>query len=166
MAGGGFSERQRAKMQSRMQATAGQHLKGQQPKVAVYAYRVNYRILIPLVVVLIAVQVTLSLQGVELRPWVIGAIAGGGSVLLNRFYHLLLTDDRLVVVRASAFSTKKTALDEEIPLHSITGAKYSDGFLGGRLDLEVNGESRRYSVGRPFRPGAESLGQQLSRGHS
>lgn len=160
--GGGFLERQRNKLKARIDAAAGSYLEdGEHLREALYAIR-QARVW-PLALVAAGVSVVLALQRVELRSWVIGLLVGLYVAFGNRYYYLILTDRRLLFVRASIFSSTRTKLESQVSPTDVGSAVYADGILNGKLTLEMAGRNRtKLTVARPFRSEGERLAQQLA----
>ncbi|MDQ4095783.1 MAG: hypothetical protein M3174_06250 [Actinomycetota bacterium] len=154
-----WSERQRAKVLERMQAPQQALLHDDEnPRVRVHAQS-PFRVW-PVAIPSILVAMWLATQGLEPRAWVMPVSWGVYFALTMRFFYVIATDRRILVVRLGAFSSKRWSFEGEIALTSIESLVYEDRVLQDRFTIYPNtGKRRRYLVVKGWEDDARRLAE-------
>ena len=158
----GSRERQRAKVIERMQAPLHALLdEDEEQRVALHAQSPLrlWIVAIPAIVI----SMILAAQGLELKSWVLPVSMGLWIALTMRFFFIVATDRRILVIRLGPMSMKRWTFEGEIDVANLASVVYEDKLLQDRITIvPTEGKPRRYMIVRGWEDDAERFARMVS----
>ena len=158
----GFRERQRAKVIERMQAPIRTLLREDEEQRVALHVQTPLR-LWPVMIPAIAISAALVVQGLELKSWVVPVSLGLYIALTLRYFFIVATERRILVIRLGSMSTKRWTFEGEIDLSNLESVVYEEKLLQDRLTIVAKtGKRRRYMVVSGWEDEAERLASTVN----
>lgn len=158
----GFMEQRVAKTNERILAAGRDHLEsGEEVQVTlVGTTRLPW---LPLLAPIFVIGAVLEFSGREsLSPWATGAYVGIVAIFVMRFFYVLLTDRRLLVLKLRPLSSRKVDEATSAPPDAVV-AEVEEKMINLRFQLRGPDLDEDLQVGRVFSSAAKLIVQRTGR---